>query len=204
MINPMSFVDVFTGREPMQYFAQKRISLRKGVMNFALAFFSIGILLGIEFTLFRFLYGLLTGEELVAMLIGTILFAVAFAVVLPIAFVFRVLLCYVWASLHFFIAGFFRPNRGDLNEFNGSMLTVFASELVVSGGMSLVPVVGWLAAAIAHLYSLLVVFRFIKERIGLPEVQAAIIVLIPANIAMLFMVIAAAAISFILIGSKVL
>jgi len=204
MIKFKSLLNTFFGRRPVEALARDNISLKCGLLNYLVSYLLVMFLLSIEALIVRVGWGLLGGEELVAMLIGLVILVVALLILIPLLFITQIILIYVLGAIMFLLAGIYRKERGSINDFNGAFITVFASEVLVVGLLILIPIVGWIAAIVAKVYSVVLIFRFVREKFNLNDSQSANIVLIPVDLMMAFFLIVATAISFFLIGSRVL
>ena len=91
-----------------------------------------------------------------------------------------------------------------MSDFMGSFLKVMASIRLIAGLLFLFPIAGWIGAMVAGLYGIMLNYRFIREKFNLNDSQSAVVVLIPTNLFLALVLIIVTAISFFLIGSRVL
>ena len=111
---------------------------------------------------------------------------------------------YLLGALQFMIAGFYRKDKGSLNNFNASFIALASSIKLVVGLFLLVPFVGWFAAVVALIYGVVLMYRFIRDRFTLNDAQAAIVVLIPTDLLLAILLVFAGIISTFLIGTTLL
>lgn len=204
MVNLKVLLRTFFGKRPVESLANDHISLKEGLINFAVPFLIVAVLMSIEIILARIVMGLLGGEDLVALLIGVVLLIIGLLIAIPLSFIAKVVFFYILGALQFVLAGFYRRERGNVNDFNGGFFTVNASVVLVAGLLMLIPIIGWIAAAVAVLYSIILTYGFVREKFNLKDSQAAIVVLIPTNFLLAILLVVATAISFFLIGSRML
>ena len=203
MFNLRELLDLFTGRTSMESFAGNRISVTSGATTYAMIFGVIAFLFLVEALVFRLGFFFMGANEgFVAFLIAVGLIIVASLVIIPIALIAELAFIYVWGAFHYALARFYSNKPGLMNDFNGSLMALFSSLKLAQGLVFLVPVIGWLAAGVMQLYGLLLTFRFMKEKFNLSDAQAAIVVLIPFNLALGVLLLAALTASFALIGTR--
>ncbi|MCR4335600.1 MAG: hypothetical protein NUV57_03635 [archaeon] len=204
MIKLKTLLNTFLGKRSVESIANDNISLKDGLLNFAVPYLIVMILLSVEVIIFRIVSGLVGGEDLVALLIGLIILVIGLLVAIPLMFITQIIFVYVLGAIMFLVGGLYRKERGSMNDFNGALLTLFASVFLVVGLLWLIPVVGWIAAFVAKIYAIVLIYNFVRARFNLSDSQSAIIVLIPVDLLMAFVLIIATAVSFLLIGSRVL
>ncbi|MFH1392040.1 MAG: hypothetical protein ABIH20_07040 [Candidatus Diapherotrites archaeon] len=204
MIKLRNLLTTFIGKRPIESITNDNISLKDGLLNYAIPFLLVTVLLSIEVVIFRIGSGLLGGEDLVAMLIGLIILVIGLLVAIPLMFIVQVIAIYVLGAVMFLVGGLYRKERGSMNDFNGALLTLFASIVLIVGLLLLIPIVGWIAAIVAKIYAIVLIYNFVRARFNLSDSQSAIVVLIPIDLIMAVVLILATAVSFLLIGSRVL
>tara|TARA_Y100000310_G_scaffold344615_1_gene458316 strand:+ start:5334 stop:5948 length:615 start_codon:yes stop_codon:yes gene_type:complete len=204
MIKLKNLLGIFVGKRPVESIANDNISLKEGLLNYAVPFLLVMVLLSIEAVFFRIGSGLFSGEDLVAMFIGLVILVIGLLFAIPLSFIVQVVAIYVLGAVMFLVGGIYRKERGGMNDFNGALLTLFASVVLFVGLLSLIPIIGWIAAIVAKIYAIVLIYNFVRARFNLSDSQSAIIVLIPVDLIMAFVLIIATAISFFLIGSRVL
>lgn len=203
MLTIRQMLGLFFGKVPISSFAGERISIGQGALTFALAYFSVSVLLAGELVILSLAYGFLANTEIVALLVSTGIVLFTSLIIVFVSFFAYLVSSYIWGAIHFFIARFFSNKPDRLNDFNGSVLSVFASVKLVKGIFFLIPVVGWLFSIVVHLYGLVLLFRFVKARLNLTDSQATIVVLLPFNLALFVLLVIAVIVSFALLGSRI-
>jgi len=204
MINFKLLLQTFFNKRPVEFLARTHYSLKDGIINFIVPFLLISILLAGEIILAKLIFGFSSGEEIVSLLISVIILIILLIVAVLILIVAELIFYYLFGAIQFILAGFFKRDGEKISDFNGSFLTLFASVTLVSGIFMLIPVIGWILAILAYAYSIVLNFRFIRERFNLNDSQATIVVLLPVNILLAIILVIVTMISFILIGSKIL
>ena len=204
MLNLREMLDIFTGRAPVESFANRRIDIAAGIASFAAAFFLVAFLFTIEFGAFKAITGFMAAESLVNLFVAIAIIVFLAVVLSLVSFLAIIIFLYVWGAIHFFIAKFFSNKPQSLNDFNGAWFGLFGSVVLVEGLVALVPILGWVIAIAIKLYGVVLSFRFVKSRFNLSDAQAAIVVLLPFDLAMLGLVIISGIASFILISPKIL
>jgi len=202
MFNLRELLDIFLRKTPIEAFAGRRIALSTGAVTYAISFLVVAVLMLVEIMIFRFGYFILNKEGFVPFLIGAGLILVSAIIIIPIALIAGFVCAYIWGAIHYFLARFFSNKPGSLNDFNGSLITLFSSVKFAEGLILLIPVIGWLVAAVMPLYGLFLTFKFMKEKFNLTEPQAAIVVLLPFNIALGALLLVGLAVSFALVGTR--
>ena len=204
MIGFKQLIATFFGKRPVEFLARANISLKEGIINFAVPFFFVSILLSMEVLFVNLALSLVNSQEIVSLLIGMIILAIGLAILVPIVFMCEIIFYYIFGASQFLVAGIFRKEKGSLNDFLGSFLTMFASVKLICGIVLLVPLLGWLVAILSKIYSIILNYRFVRERFNLTDAQAAIVVLVPVDILIGLLLVVVTAIAFFLIGSRVL
>ncbi len=204
MLNPKELLDIFTGRTPIESFARRDIKITDSLITFAVVFCGVAVLLAGEYFLFRGASLLLSKADLQASIIELLIIAFGSLVLIPVGFVFHVVFAYAWGAFHWFIATKLAKSHEKLNDFNASVIALFASARLMQGLVFLVPVVGWIAAALFQVYSVVLMFKFVKARFSLSNAQSAIVIFIPLNIIMLFLLLVSIIGSVAILGPRFL
>lgn len=204
MLNPKNLLKIFFGKTPVENVAGETNSLKKGLITYAVPFFVTMFLLTIELLLFHGVSGIINGVDLTNLAIELVLIIVGAVIILPILFLFEIVALYIFGGLQFILTSFYKKDRGSMSDFMGSFLKVMASIRLIAGLLFLFPIAGWIGAAVAKLYGIMLDYRFIREKFNLNDAQSAIVVLIPTNLFLALILIVVTAISFFLIGSRVL
>ena len=204
MINPKNLLKIFFGKTPVESVATETNSLKKGILLYSIPFFLTMFLLLIEVLIFHGLSGILNAVDLTNLAIELILIIVGGIVVVPLLFLFEILVLYIFGGLQFVLTSFFKKERGSMSDFMGSFLKVMASIRLIAGLLFLFPIAGWIGAIVAEFYGIMLDYRFIREKFNLNDSQSAVVVLIPTNLFLATILIIITAISFFLIGSRVL
>lgn len=187
MISIREMISVLFGRKPMEEFAPKRYPILDGAVNYSLAFVFTAILLVTEFLIFMLLNGYLSNIITISLLKDVAIYGFALALLTPIALVLSLALTYIWGAVHFLVAKFYAGMPGNINDFNGSFLTLMGSITLVQRLFLVIPVIGWIGAVFVHFYGISLTYKFIKARFGVSAARAAIIVLAPLCIIMLLL-----------------
>ncbi|HZX34619.1 MAG TPA: hypothetical protein VFF09_04525 [archaeon] len=203
MISLRELFGIFTGRESIDSLLSKKLALRQAVVSYALVFLVVSILIGFEAFLYRLGSGILAGQEAVSLLIDLVILLAVMAFAIPMGLILSLFFSYVWGALHFFIANFYSKSY-DINNFNSYALPVFASVQLVEGLVFLIPVIGWLAVPVIRLYGSVLLFKTVRQYFSLSDAQAAIVVLIPLNLAMLAVLLLAFLAGTIIVGPQFL
>ncbi len=204
MLSLRNLLGLFRGGTAIKQFAGQNFSLKEGIFTYAISFFFVSLMLGIEIFLLRIIIFFLGGESAVGLAVGLAILAFAMLICFPALFMANVFLSYIWGAFHFFLARYFNPKPDSLNAFNGSLLAIFASVKLVEGILLLLPVVGWVLKIPVNAYGAWLVFNFVKARFNLSDARAAIVVLVPLNLLLLFLLAVSLIVSFALIGSRLL
>ncbi len=202
MANLRELLDIFLGRTPVQVFASHRISISTGAVTYALSFLAVAVLIVVEALVLRAGYWLWAKEPLIPFLLGEGVIVLAAVIAVPLLLVAKLAAAYVWGAIHYSIARFFSNKPLHLNDFNGSLITLFSAFTFAKGIVALIPIIGWAVAALLNLYELLMLFRFVKEKFNLTDAQATIVVLVPFNILLGALLLFMLAASFLLLGNK--
>ncbi|HZX20737.1 MAG TPA: hypothetical protein VFF13_07045 [archaeon] len=204
MINPKVLLFAFFGKKPIGIFVSEKLSLKDAVMTYAIVFLIVKLLLVLEIIVFVGLSSFLAGQALVDLLVGMLLLLIGLLVLIPFVFAAELVFIYLLGALQFMIAGFYRKDKGSLNNFNASFIALASSIKLVVGLFLLVPFVGWFAAVVALIYGVVLMYRFIRDRFTLNDAQAAIVVLIPTDLLLAILLVFAGIISTFLIGTTLL
>jgi len=204
MINFKLLLQTFFNRRPVEFLARTHYPIKEGVINFVVPFLIVSVLLAGEIFLAKLILGVFSGEELVSLLISLIILIIGLIVSVLIILFVELIFYYIFGAIQFILTGLFKSDREKMNDFNGSFLTLFASVTLVGGIFMLVPIIGWLLAIIAYVYSIVLNFRFIRERFNLTDAQSTIVVILPVNILLAILLVIVTIISVVLIGPKLL
>jgi len=204
MINPKNLLKIFFGKTPVENVAMETNSLKKGILTYSIPFFLTMFLLVIETLIFHLFSGIINAVDFTNLAIELILIIVGAIILVPLLFLFEISALYIFGGLQFVLTSFFKKERGNMSDFMGSFLKVMASIRLIIGLLFLFPIAGWIGAMVAQLYGIMLNYRFIREKFNLNDSQSAIVVLIPVNLLLALVLIIVTAISFFLIGSRVL
>ena len=202
MINFKLLLQTFFNKRPVEFLARTHYSIKEGIISFVVPFLIVSILLAGEIFLARIIFGFVSGEELVSLLISVIILVIALIFSVLILLFAELIFYYLFGAVQFILAGFFRSDREKMNDFNGSFLVLFASVTLVSGIFMLIPVIGWILAILSYVYSIVLNFRFIRERFNLSDSQSAIVVFLPVNILLAIILIIVTIVSLVLITPR--
>ena len=204
MINPKHLLKIFFGKTPVENVAMETNSLKKGIITYSIPFFLTMFLLVIEILIFHLFSGIINAVDFTNLAIELILIIVGAIIMVPLLFLFEILALYIFGGLQFVLTSFYKRERGSMSDFMGSFLKVMASIRLIAGLLFLFPIAGWIGAMVAGLYGIMLDYRFIREKFNLNDSQSAVVVLIPTNLFLALVLIIVTAISFFLIGSRVL
>jgi len=203
MLNPKTLVRIFIGKKPVENIATEYYSLKDGIINYSVPFVIVSIILSFEIFVARFFLGFFAAEPIFDLIVSLMLLVVGLVIAIPFLLIVKIVFLYIFGSILFLVAGFYRKERGSLNDFMGNFLSVFASVTMVVGLLLVIPLVGWILAIVAIAYSIILTYRFIREKFNLTDSESAIVVLIPTNLILAIALVIATAVSFFLIGSRI-
>ncbi|MBI4210784.1 MAG: hypothetical protein HY544_04735 [Candidatus Diapherotrites archaeon] len=182
MFHLRALFDIFTGRKPVEALSDQRVDIKTGLLAFALAFFVTFFLLGIEVFVFEIFYGVMSKQGLVSIILTLVGIMIGTVVGGVILYVLLVVFSYIYGAMHYAIIKHYTNTPETLNDFNGALLVIFSSVRLVQGLLFLIPVIGWLLAGLVQIYSLIPVYKFIKNRFSLSEAKAVIVLLLPVTL----------------------
>ncbi len=224
MISIREMFSVFFGRKPMEEFASQRYSIFDGAVNYSIAFISTTVLLAIIYLICVLLLAFVGGTGMAKAMLDAAIHGAVIAVATILALVSGLAFSYIWGAVHFFLSKFYAGMPGSLNDFNGSWLSLMGSVTLVQRLLLIVPLIVWFAgefmklglamgivlvlialipAILVHLYGVLLTFRFIKARLGMPQARAAIVVLVPIVVLMLALLVVAGTV-MVVVGTKII
>jgi len=199
MLNFKELFGIFTARRSFDDFMSRHLSIKDGLITYAVVFLIVLILLSLELLVFRLFSGFFAGQELAGLLIDTIIIAVILVIVVPIILAISTICSYVWGAFHFLIASLYDKGH-SVNHFNAYVFGVFSSVNLVGGLLNLIPVLGWIGSCITRIYGTLLLYKTVKRYFSLTSPQALIVVLLPLNLVMIGALIFSVIVSGILVG----
>jgi hypothetical protein len=195
---------IFFDRSEVDRIAFHKSDLKDSLWAFAKAFFPIAFVFDIQISVFVFLYSILTNVGFFQSVLLSLLVIFSYFILAPLLFIFQVVFAYFWGSVTFFLADFMRHKSGKLQDFNSAVIYLFACVKFVQCLMFLVPLVGWISAIFFQFYSVSLYYRLVKLKFGLTPERATILVMLPLDILLSFILVVSIILFVFVVGYIVL
>ena len=199
MLKAKELFEVFSGKNDLRPLLSHRLSIKDGLITYAVVFLIVSILFSIESLVGKLIFGLLGTQDITALLIELLIVAVVCIVLTPIILVTTMVCTYLWGAFHFFLAGLYSKGH-QLNEFNANVFGLFSATFFVGGLIALIPVIGWIAFLLVKIYTAFLMFKLVRNHFNLNSTHTLIVVLVPLNIVLLFLLVISFVVSGILVG----
>ncbi len=204
MISYWNMLKFFFDRSEVDRIASRKSNLKDSIMTFAKAFFPIAFVFNIQISVFVFLYLILTNGGFFQSFLLSLLVVFSYFILAPLFFIFQLVFAFFWGSITFFLADFMKHKIGKLEDFNSEVIYLFACVNFVQCLMFLVPLVGWISALFFQFYSVSLYYRLVGLKFGLNAERAAILVMLPLDILLSFLLVVSIIGFVFVIGYKAL